>query len=206
MIFIGIDPGVSGGIALLREDGSVVRAVAMPATEADLFQLLSDLDRFSGPNDSGPVKAVLERVSASPRMGVVSAFTFGKGYGALLMALTATRISFDLVSPSKWQPAMGVIYSGRAKQGQRDKNVSKRRAQQLFPSLTITHAIADACLLAEYSRRLESGRYVKEAIAEKDGEAKGADSKVHSANPSQALRRPAVAGAPRHGAGPKHPA
>jgi len=34
-----------------------------------------------------------------------------------------------------------------------DKNVSKRRAQELFPEIKITHAIADALLIAEYARR-----------------------------------------------------
>jgi hypothetical protein len=38
-----------------------------------------------------------------------------------------------------------------------DKNISKRRAQELFPSLKITHAVADALLIAEYGRRLERG-------------------------------------------------
>jgi hypothetical protein len=35
-----------------------------------------------------------------------------------------------------------------------DKNVTKRRAQQLFPQLKVTHAIADALLIAEYGRRV----------------------------------------------------
>jgi hypothetical protein len=34
-----------------------------------------------------------------------------------------------------------------------DKNVSKRRAQELFPQLKVTHATADALLIAEYGRR-----------------------------------------------------
>jgi hypothetical protein len=34
-----------------------------------------------------------------------------------------------------------------------DKNVTKRKAQELFPSLKITHATADALLIAEYLRR-----------------------------------------------------
>ena len=35
-----------------------------------------------------------------------------------------------------------------------DKNVTKSRAQELFPELKITHAIADALLIAEYGRRV----------------------------------------------------
>jgi len=35
-----------------------------------------------------------------------------------------------------------------------DKNVSKRKAQELFPSMKVTHASADALLIAEYGRRM----------------------------------------------------
>jgi hypothetical protein len=37
-----------------------------------------------------------------------------------------------------------------------DKNVSKRKAQELFPQLKITHATADALLLAEFGRRAQN--------------------------------------------------
>lgn len=103
----------------------------------------------------GPVFAILERVSASPQMGVTSAFSFGKGYGGLLMALTALQIPFELVSPVRWQNALGCRTKG-------DKNITKRRAQQIFPNIQITHAIADALLLAEYGRRTFGGTHGKE--------------------------------------------
>jgi hypothetical protein len=35
-----------------------------------------------------------------------------------------------------------------------DKNVTKSRAQELFPEVKVTHAIADALLIAEYGRRI----------------------------------------------------
>lgn len=38
-----------------------------------------------------------------------------------------------------------------------DKNITKQRAQQLFPSAKVTHKIADALLLAEYCRRVHRG-------------------------------------------------
>lgn len=138
MFYLGIDPGKSGGIAVLSPTGVIDCTVKMPQTEADLYHLLRSFE--------GDGRAMVEHVHASPQMGVVSAFTFGKGYGALLMALTAAKIKFDEVSPRKWQAAMQCLTKG-------DKNVSKRRAQQLFPQLTITHATADALLIAEFCRR-----------------------------------------------------
>jgi hypothetical protein len=146
MIYVGIDPGKHGGIAILNDVGRALEAVAMPATERDILDVLEHL---GAPEEA---RAVLERVWSSPQMGVASAFTFGRGYGALRMALTAARVPFDEVTPAKWQGAMGVLQPG-ATYGKKDKNVSKRRAQQLFPTLTITHAIADSLLIAEYCRR-----------------------------------------------------
>src|SRR5678816_2283590 len=139
MIFIGIDPDLSGGIAALDASGAVVSVVAMPATEVDVLVALKFSDG---------ARAVLERVSASPQMGTVSAFTFGRGFGGLRMALAAQMIPFDEVTPGKWQQVMGCRTGG-------DKNISKRRAQALFPSVKVTHKIADALLIAEYCRRLE---------------------------------------------------
>lgn len=142
--YLGIDPGLSGGIAVLCEDGSLCDKWKMPQTPIDVYEVFQSVALL------GPVRAMLERVSASPQMGVVSAFTFGAGYGALQMALAATKIPYDLVTPVKWQTALGCRTQG-------DKNVSKRRAQQLFPSIQITHAVADALLLAEYARRVDRG-------------------------------------------------
>lgn len=150
MLFVGIDPGVQGGIATINEKGDILAAVGMPDLNVDL---LAALTKFAEPSPTGRpmVRAMLERVSASPQMGVVSAFTFGKGIGRLEMALDAAMIPFDLVAPVKWQNALGCRSGG-------DKNVTKRRAAQLYPGTKITHAIADALLLAEYARQLNAGR------------------------------------------------
>jgi len=91
-------------------------------------------------------RAVLEKVNAMPKQGVVSMFKFGSSYGELKMALVAAGIRFEQVSPVSWQTALKCRTKG-------DKNVSKSRAQELFPDMKITHAIADSLLIAEYARR-----------------------------------------------------
>lgn len=139
-IYIGVDPGVGGGIAFITGEGTFVEACRMPETEADILHVLGKSE-YSTSN-----RAILERVRSSPQMGVVSAFTFGCGYGGLRMALHACGIPFDEVTPLKWQNVLGCRTRG-------DKNVTKRRAQELFHGVKVTHAIADALLLAEYGRR-----------------------------------------------------
>lgn len=143
MKFIGIDPGKQGGLASISEDGNDVGfAKLADLTEKDI----SDWFKYQAEE---VLFAYIERVSSSPQMGVTSAFTFGRGYGFLRGCLIAHEVKFEEVSPQRWQKEMQCLTGG-------DKNISKSRAQQLFPHLKITHAIADAILLAEYGRRIHS--------------------------------------------------
>jgi hypothetical protein len=169
MRYIGIDPGLSGGIAYVDDPqpsarikaADLVRAFPMPKSERDILTLLQDM------TEGGVLQtfAMLERVGATPQMGVVSSFTFGKGYGGLLMALAAVEIPFDQVAPVKWQNVMEcrTPKERRAELGHKDKNIDKRRAEQLFPMLRVTHATADALLIADYCRRVH-GKHGAQAV------------------------------------------
>jgi len=143
-MIIGIDPGSNGGIAW--HDGERARVVKMPATLQDLWELIGGICGLTSNHGYTLCRAYIEQVHSSPQMGVTSAFTFGNGFGHLEMALTAAGIPFVRVSPQKWQGALGCRTGG-------DKNVSKARAQELFPDLKPTHATADALLIMEYGRR-----------------------------------------------------
>jgi len=55
------------------------------------------------------------------------------------------------ISPQRWQRALGCLTSG-------NKNISKQRAQQLFPQLKITHCIADATLICYYGKLFMEGK------------------------------------------------
>lgn len=142
MIYIGIDPGKSGGIAVMDTILSFTQVSKMPETEKDIWEFF----RMLKERHQGGLYAVIEDVHAMPGQGVTSMFTFGSGLGGLRMALIGNGISFEKVSPMKWQKFMGCLSKG-------DKNVTKRKAQELFPNHTITHAVADALLIAEYARR-----------------------------------------------------
>lgn len=150
MVFAGIDVGKGGGVAFIDERGVVLQAAPMPETDSDILELLFWAGREM---TLIPCRGVLEKVHASPQMGVTSAFSFGASYGALRMALAAARMPFDEVSPFKWQRKLECISEG-------DKRVTKARAQQLFPHVKVTHALADALLLAEYGRRVHAPHLV----------------------------------------------
>ena len=161
-LICGIDPGASGGIALLSAPEATLSCLPltypMPSTEMDVSELLREF----APHIA---KAYIEGVHAFPghrgdvcpackqartTRGVTSSFTFGQGYGFLRGLWIGLKIPFEEVSPQRWTKALGC--SG-GKPGTEKKNMHKQKAQQLFPHLRITHAIADALLIAEYGRR-----------------------------------------------------
>lgn len=145
-ITIGIDPGTNGAIAWIDERGKSC-VEKMPDTLQDLWELICDITNFPRSTiDGRRYKAYIEQVSSSPQMGVVSSFSFGRGYGNLEMALTAAGIPFERVRPQVWQKAMGCMTKG-------DKNISKAKAQELFPDKKVIHATADALLIALYGTK-----------------------------------------------------
>lgn len=142
--FCGIDPGQSsGGIAYVTENFAI--AWKMPDTEANIWELLSRVARVAK-------LTVLERVGARPGQGASGTFKFGKNYGELMMAVTAVGARREFPTPSYWQGKMRCRTGG-------DKTITLRRAQELWPQLKITHAKADALLLAEYGRMF--GNYLR---------------------------------------------
>lgn len=141
MIYIGVDPGASGAIVVLNRGLELRGLIRNSETEADIAAFVR-----SQAHDVYKPFAYIERVHSMPKQGVASSFKFGQSYGFLRGLLIACGIPFEEISPVKWQTEMKCRSGG-------DKNVTKARAQQLFPDVKVTHANADALLLAEYCRR-----------------------------------------------------
>lgn len=141
MLIIGIDPGKEGGVAWTQDGMKEPLAAKMPDNVHELVDLLRG-------NDLSDAKCYLEKVHSMPKNGVASMFTFGQGLGRIEGVLAALAIPYEWVTPQKWQGAMRCQTGG-------DKNVSKRKALELFPRTKWTHATADAALICEYGRRME---------------------------------------------------
>ena len=139
--WIGVDPGKNGGIAVIPPGPlSLAQASKMPDTPRDTYDLLADL-ATKWPDS----RCIIERTHSTPQMGVRSAVSFGENRGLLIMGLVATKISFTEVTPAKWMRSLSCMTGG-------DKNITKRRSQEIFPHLRITHAIADSLLIAYFGR------------------------------------------------------
>lgn len=143
-LILGIDPGESGGFAILNCDGCVHMVQAMgkltPADRCDIIRKFTP----------EICKAYIEKVGVMPKQGIVSAATFMRNYGQLEGFLVGCQTPYEFILPAAWQKALGCLTKG-------DKNITKARAQGLFPHIQVTHALADALLIAEYGRRREIG-------------------------------------------------
>ncbi len=164
VVYVGIDPGKSGGITFIHPNG-VVEAVPMPGTDQEICDHL----RTAGKD----AVVVIEKVHAYPRQGVVSSFNFGKGYGGLLMALTCLHLMYYEVSPQKWQKSLGIEPAKKKGTGAETQAQWKWRlkevAEELHPDAfrdvnTKRHALAisDALLIATYCERLHEGEQAHE--------------------------------------------
>ena len=144
-LFVGIDPGRSGAIAVVDATGAALGTILLKETDQDVWEWMLKMLGIGATARPGHF-AVLERVGAMPRQGLSSTFKFGTSYGFCRGLLTANQIAYEEATPVSWQTAMKCRTKG-------DKNVTKAAAQRLFPTVKITHANADALLIAEYARR-----------------------------------------------------
>jgi len=151
MIYIGIDPGASGAIAAITDDGGIVFLEDFPGDEGQVANMVYHLSKI------GRSTAALEKVSAMPGQGVTSMFKFGTNYGIWMGALASFKIPFVLVRPQQWQK--GMISKAQ------DKKPALAAASRLFPSAELygprgggKDGRADALLIAEWCRR----KYIKE--------------------------------------------
>jgi len=158
MIYIGIDPGLTGAVAFLGEDGEPVglgvvdtptltvrRSTGGKRNVYDLQAMAALLGGFS----AGGVRVVLEQVGPMPGQGVTSMFRFGEGFGIWQGIIGALALPVTLVHPQRWQKAMldGVP---------RGDGASLLVARRRWPAVDLHRkrddGRADALFLAEFGR------------------------------------------------------
>jgi crossover junction endodeoxyribonuclease RuvC len=150
-VFIGIDPGQSGAMAVIGDGFDT----AIPFSESAYLKTLVDLDAkrtIAGTE----LFAIVEHVGPMPKQGVSSTFKFGMNFGWIQGLLYAIGIPFELVRPQKWKKAFSCTS---------DKNTSISVAQRMFPRVPLFatprcrkphDGMAEALLMAEYGRRIFS--------------------------------------------------
>jgi len=180
MYTVGIDPGKTGAVTIIDENGNVKQKHVIPliAKEFDIREfscLLDDSYRW----DRWMYHVFIEDVHAIYGAAAGSTFTFGFICGAIRGVVTSLGFMFTLVQPKVWQKEIyqgipeirkpSIIIktgkkAGQSRRGARDtKAMSLLAAKRLFPNTDFrknTHCkiphdgIVDALLIAEYGRRL----------------------------------------------------
>lgn len=142
--FIGIDPGVSGGVCAI--EGLSYTVCKCPATVGDMAEVLRPY------RERKDALVVIESVHSMPGQGVASTFKFGKNFGEWLGILATLKIPYNLVTPYKWMK----FYGSYPKERTLRKTHFKNLAQQRTPLLKVTLATADAILIANQLKELHN--------------------------------------------------
>jgi crossover junction endodeoxyribonuclease RuvC len=158
MKVVGIDPGISGGLAVC-EDGKIIGASAMPAHKVTPvkksynfvnFDLVS---KFLKANE--PDAVYIELVGARPGQGVTSMYNFGFSTGGIHGVCSALSIPLYTVPPQEWKK---VVFGSR----KGDKEDAIKFCQTNCPDISLkatkrskkdSDGIADAICISIYGMR-----------------------------------------------------
>ena len=133
MKIIGIDPGLSGAIAIL-ENNKVLNLFDIPVMsegkknkrQLNSALLVNLIKQNIKPSEE--VAVVVEQVNAMPGQGVTSMFNFGQTFGAIKGICAALELPIFFVRPSKWKKHFELINSS--------KDSSRTKAIEMYPKLS----------------------------------------------------------------------
>lgn len=177
MIVIGIDPGITGGVAFINGGRASVHdmpTLALPPAHSagkswvprrvDGWEL-AKLIRANVPAGT-PARAFCERVQAM-RGGESSMQAEGslmRTLGAIEAVLDVLHLSPDLVLPQTWQQFYGLVGKNVEMRARGELPAAARKAIQLYPDLAgelgkvKAHNKAEALLIGHYAlRKLVTG-------------------------------------------------
>lgn len=156
-LIVGIDPGLSGALAILDHD-DVLLLEDLPTVQFSDARIKHRLDGVGltamlKPYAVDVLLAIVEKVAARPGEAPSGAFSFGYSSGVISGVLGALQIPVTTVQPAVWKKVMGLGSS---------KDLSRSRALELFPTMADKlarkkdHDRAEALLLAEWGRRTKT--------------------------------------------------
>ena len=152
MRIIGIDPGLSGGIAIL-DDLKIFDLFDMPImsegkknkNQLNSAQLVNIIKKNI---ISEETFVIVEQVSAMPGQGVTSMFNFGQSFGVIKGICSAMQLPMYFVRPAKWKKYFNLIKT--------EKEASRTKAIEIFPQISSKlskkkdNNKADAILIASF--------------------------------------------------------
>jgi crossover junction endodeoxyribonuclease RuvC len=126
MAYLGIDPGLHGGWALLCPAGRLIDCAPLPLDRNAAIDAAALADRWRA---CPPIRlTAVELVHAMPGQGVSSMFTFGETVGRLIGVLGALGHVPVRPTPQRWQKALAV--SLPADWPEQDKTARRREVKR----------------------------------------------------------------------------
>lgn len=174
MIALGVDPGLSGGLAIVSGDhmrGScLVQAIDVPVIglgakrRVDVTRVLAFLQKYK------PGFALIERAQAMPEQGASSGFHYGRAVGSLEACIMGMQIPLEIVEAASWKAVHGLRglkgRDGKPLKQNEVKEASRQRAKMLWPAesdrmlyLHGHHNRAEAALIAAFGIELNAGKF-----------------------------------------------
>ena len=167
-IYMGVDPGENGGLALINADNIAI-GFPMPSTPQALARLFTT--RII---PAKPAYCLIEHLHALPndKRGSIATWSLARSYGMLIGMLALAEIQYEEIEPRSWQKALGIEARWKAPKAKAGMALVNYRPEEsyhefkmrllgvalkLFPRMDITKEIADALLLAEVCRRMQGG-------------------------------------------------
>jgi crossover junction endodeoxyribonuclease RuvC len=147
-IYIGLDPGKKGAMAIMGYSNTTGERYMMKIIPFDPQEYIKTLKQFNG------ATVCIEQVHSLPREGVKSVWSFGQTYGWLLGVLDAVGLSYQTVPPNLWKKDFSLLRT--------EKKQSIEVCKRLFPGIELKRTdrcrndddnMADAALICEYARR-----------------------------------------------------
>lgn len=148
-MFIGIDPGAKGAIAVVA--GKTLKFWAMPKHDEEVWDIFMSL------NKPKIEHIMIEKCQAMPQNGAVSMFNYGSRYGALRGMIIALKKPFTLVRPKGWQKTMFTGSDAKEPPKHRAYSIARKifpHENFILPRCRKPHdGVIDAALIAEFCKR-----------------------------------------------------
>jgi hypothetical protein len=150
--YVGVDPGKTGAVAVLRSDEITFYDYPVPdlrmiiKPDEEIFIAIERAQAWPG-----DIKKACPACGRVPSQGSVATFNYGKEYGIYLGTFVALGLPYAEIQPIQWKREFSLLKT--------DKKTSVDMAVKLFPGvadqlkLVKHHGRAEALLIAEYARR-----------------------------------------------------
>jgi crossover junction endodeoxyribonuclease RuvC len=176
VIFLGIDIGVRGAVALFDND-ALIEVWDMPCLEDGPKNrrtvnapLLAELIY-----KSHAARAFVERVGPRPMEGAVGAFAFGRSAGVIAGVLAAAAIPAAYLTPPQWKRLAGVAPGKDRKDEARSKAINRWPDKAALFKRKVDDGRAEAALIGFAGYLLHPKEVIDASksnpIAEKSGAA-----------------------------------